>query len=110
MNRAMKRKIEKAVLLIVLQVMAAPLYAQSEAMKGKNALDAAKNALTGYFEPAQQLVFAISAILGLIGAIKVYNKFSNGDPDTGKTAASWFGACLFLVLAGTVLKAFFATK
>jgi len=32
---------------------------------------------------------------------------SSGDPDTGKTAASWFGACIFLIVAATILRAFF---
>lgn len=44
---------------------------------------------------------------GWVGAIKTYNKFSSGDPDTGKTAASWFGSCVFLIVAATVLKSFF---
>ncbi len=44
---------------------------------------------------------------GLIGGIKVYNKFSSGDPDTSKTAASWFGACIFLIVAATILRSFF---
>ena len=39
--------------------------------------------------------------------IKVYNKFSSGDPDTSKTAASWFGACIFLIVAATILRSFF---
>ncbi len=46
--------------------------------------------LTGYFDPATKLIYAAGAIVGLIGAIKVYSKFSSGDPDTGKTAGSWF--------------------
>lgn len=46
-------------------------------------------------------------ICGLIGAIRVYSKFSSGDPDTGKTAGSWFGACVFLIVAATVLRSFF---
>ena len=28
-------------------------------------------------------------------------------PDTGKTAGSWFGACVFLIVAATVLRSFF---
>ena len=44
---------------------------------------------------------------GLIGGVKVYNKFSSGDPDTSKTAASWFGACIFLIVAATILRSFF---
>ena len=54
-----------------------------------------------------QLVYAIGAVCGLIGGVKVYNKFSSGDPDTSKTAASWFGACIFLIVAATILRSFF---
>ncbi|MCE8577430.1 DUF4134 domain-containing protein, partial [Bacteroides fragilis] len=28
-------------------------------------------------------------------------------PDTSKTAASWFGACIFLIVAATILRSFF---
>ena len=54
-----------------------------------------------------KLVYAGGAVVGLIGGIKVYNKFSSGDPDTSKTAASWFGACIFLIVAATILRSFF---
>ena len=60
-----------------------------------------------YFDPGTKLVYAIGAVVGLIGGIKVYNKFSSGDPDTSKTAASWFGACIFLIVAATILRSFF---
>ncbi|MEI7502805.1 MAG: DUF4134 domain-containing protein [Paludibacter sp.] len=63
--------------------------------------------ITSYFEPATKLVYAIGAVIGLIGGMKVYSKFSSGDPDTSKTAASWFGACIFLIVAATVLRSFF---
>ena len=32
---------------------------------------------------------------------------TSGDPDTSKTAASWFGACIFLIVAATILRSFF---
>ena len=54
-----------------------------------------------------KLIYAIGAVVGLIGGIKVYNKFSSGDPDTSKTAASWVGACIFLIVSATVLRSFF---
>lgn len=63
--------------------------------------------VTGYFDPATKLIYAAGALCGLIGAIRVYSKFSSGDPDTGKTAGSWFGACVFLIVAATVLRSFF---
>ena len=40
-------------------------------------------------------------------SIKTYGKFSSGDPDTSKTAASWFFACIFLIVAATILRSFF---
>jgi len=54
-----------------------------------------------------QLIYGIGALTGLIGAIRVYQKFSAGDPDTAKVASSWFGACIFLIICGTVLSSFF---
>jgi hypothetical protein len=60
-----------------------------------------------YFDVGINLMYAIGAIVGLIGAVKVYNKWSNGHPDTGQTAAAWFGSCIFLVIVATVLRSFF---
>lgn len=54
-----------------------------------------------------KLIYAIGAVVGLIGGVKVYGKFSSGDPDTSKTAAPWFGACIFLIVAATILRSFF---
>lgn len=54
-----------------------------------------------------KLIYAIGAVVGLIGGVKVYGKFSSGDPDTSKTAASWFGACIFLIVSATILRSFF---
>ena len=54
-----------------------------------------------------KLIYAIGAVVGLIGGVRVYGKFSSGDPDTSKTAASWFGACIFLIVAATILRSFF---
>lgn len=74
---------------------------------GIGGITEATNMVTSYFDPATKLVYAIGAVVGLIGGVKVYNKFSSGDPDTSKTAASWFGACIFLIVAATILRSFF---
>ena len=63
--------------------------------------------VTSYVDPLTLLIYAVGAVIGLIGGIKVYQKFSSGDPDTSKTAASWFGACIFLIVSATVLRSFF---
>jgi hypothetical protein len=68
-----------------------------------NATDEVKK----YFGIGTDLMYAVGAILGLIGATKVYNKWNSGDQDTSKVAASWFGSCIFLLVVATILKGFF---
>lgn len=82
-----------------------PLWSQNG--NGLAGIQEATLLVTSYFDPATQLIYAIGAVVGLIGGVKVYNKFSSGDPDTGKTASSWFGACIFLIVAATILRSFF---
>lgn len=74
---------------------------------GQTGITEATQMVTSYFEPGTKLIYAIGAVVGLIGGVKVYGKFSSGDPDTSKTAASWFGACIFLIVAATILRSFF---
>ena len=52
-------------------------------------------------------MYAVGAVLGIIGGVKVYSKWNQGDPDTTKVAASWFGSCIFLVIVATILRGFF---
>jgi len=83
-------------------------YGVSMAQADGNAgISEATSLVKGYFNTGTDLMYAIGALVGLIGAIKVYNKWSAGEPDTTKVASSWFGACIFLVVVATVLKSFF---
>ena len=91
-------------LALTLMMTGATAFAQGNGMAGINE---ATQMVTSYFYPATKLIYAIGAVVGLIGGVKVYNKFSSGDPDTSKTAASWFGACIFLIVAATILRSFF---
>lgn len=96
----------KKITLMMLLLMTATIgvYAQGNGIAGINE---ATKMVTSYFDPGTKLIYAVGAVVGLIGGIKVYNKFSSGDPDTSKTAASWFGACIFLIVAATILRCFF---
>lgn len=97
---------KKQILLAVAFVLTATtsVFAQGNGLSGINE---ATSMVTSYFDPATKLIYAIGAVVGLIGGVKVYGKFSSGDPDTSKTAASWFGACIFLIVAATILRSFF---
>jgi hypothetical protein len=77
------------------------------AQDGNAGISQANTMVRSYFATGVQLMYAIGAILGLIGAVRVYQKWSHGDHDTGKVAASWFGACIFLVVVATLIQSFF---
>lgn len=99
---------KKIGMLLCISAMQAMMVSQALSQgNGKAGIDEATRMVSGYFSSVVDLVYAIGAIVGLIGGIRVYQKFSSGDPDTSKTAASWFGACIFLVVCASVLKSFF---
>lgn len=85
-------------------LISAASYAQDP---GNSGITQATTNVKGYFDNGVTLMYAVGAILGLVGAVKVYQKWNHGDHDTSKVAAAWFGSCIFLVVVATVLKAFF---
>jgi hypothetical protein len=99
-----KIKSLKTYFILFFSLFATAIFAQGDGSAG---IAEATGMVTSYFDPATNLIYAIGAIVGLIGGVKVYSKFSSGDPDTGKTAASWFGACIFLIVSATILRSFF---
>ncbi|MBS2210706.1 DUF4134 domain-containing protein [Carboxylicivirga mesophila] len=70
-------------------------------------IDQATSEVQSYVDPIANLIIAIGAVVGLIGGIRVYIKWQSGDQDTQKALMGWFGACLFLILVGVVIRAFF---
>ena len=52
-------------------------YAQGNGIGG---ITEATNMVTSYFDPATKLIYAIGAVVGPIGGVKAYSKFSSGDP------------------------------
>jgi Domain of unknown function (DUF4134) len=77
------------------------------AQDGNAGINEANTKVRSYFAAGTNLMYAVGAIVGLIGAVKVYQKWNSGDQDTGKVAAAWFGSCVFLVIVATVIKSFF---
>ena len=100
----MKQRIGRLFAAALLLSLASSAFVHGNGLSGINE---ATKMVTSYFDPGTKLIYAIGAVIGLIGGIKVYQKFASGDPDTSKTAASWFGACIFLIVAATILRSFF---
>ncbi len=98
-------KNRKAILSAALFIAAtASAFAQGNGIAGINE---ATSMVSSSFDPGTTLIDAIGAGVGLIGGVTVYGKFSSGDPDKAKTSASFFGACIFLIVAATILRSFF---
>lgn len=102
-DKILKGKLLSRLSATALLMISSVVYGQD----GVAGIQEADTKVRGYFDVGCNLMYAVGAILGLIGAVRVYQKWSNGHPDTGSTAAAWFGSCVFLVIVATVLKSFF---
>ncbi len=94
----------KAVLICLALLMVSYV---SMAQDGNAGITEATNKVRGYFTTGTNLMYAIGSIVGLVGAIKVFQKWNSGDEDTSKVASAWFASCVFLVIVATVLQSFF---
>lgn len=101
-----KRAVLVASTTLLLELMNLSAMAQGQA-DGNAGIKEATDKVRSYFNTGVDLMYVIGAVVGLIGAVKVYQKWSSGDPDTSRVAASWFGSCIFLVVVATVLRSFF---
>jgi hypothetical protein len=79
----------------------------ASAQDGNAGIQQANTQVRSYFDSGTTLMYAIGALVGLIGAVKVFQKWNAGDQDTSKVAAAWFGSCIFLVVVATIIKSFF---
>jgi len=100
--RTMKKR-----MIVVMSFLLLSRYRLLAQADGNAGINEANTKVRSYFAAGTDLMYAVGAIVGLIGAVKVYQKWNSGDPDTGKVAAAWFGSCVFLVVVATVIKSFF---
>lgn len=85
------------------------LFAVSPLLAGGSgaAISSAADTISGYKDSVKKLVYAIAGVVGFIGAVRIYNKWQNGDQDINKEIMGWAGAFVFLVVAPTFIDAFF---
>jgi hypothetical protein len=94
------------VLFIVLAGMVAKVQAQTA--DGNTGISQANTLIRSYWANAVLLMYAIGSIVGIIGAIRVFQLWNGGHrEDVGKAAAGWFGSLVFLVVVATVIQSFF---
>jgi uncharacterized membrane protein YbjE (DUF340 family) len=93
-------------MLVVCLLFSYGLMAQTA--DGNAGLSQANTLVRSYFDTGTQLMYAVAAILALVGAVKVFQLWNGGHrEDVNRVAAGWFGSCVFIVIVATVIKSFF---
>ena len=95
----------KKVLTLALAIMAiTPAFAQG----GATAISNAARDITDYWDPVKLILKAVGGLVGFIGGLRVYNKWTNGDQDVNKEILGYGGAMIFLIVVPEFVTAFFA--
>ncbi|MXS71910.1 DUF4134 domain-containing protein [Flavobacteriaceae bacterium W22] len=95
----------KKVLTLALVMMAmTPMFAQG----GATAISNAASDIRDYWDPIKLILKAVGGLVGFIGGLRVYNKWTNGDQDVNKEILGYGGAMIFLIVVPEFVTAFFA--
>lgn len=71
------------------------------------AIDQAANEITKAIAPMMKLFYAVAAVIFIIGAIKVYSKWAQGDPDAQKTLVQYGVATIIVGILPLLLRGVF---
>ena len=101
-------KIENLKTKLTLVVLTALISLRAAAQNAfAQALDTAGTEIAGVFDSLSKLMLVVGGVVGVVGAIRIYIKWNNGDQDVTKSIVGWGGAGLFLVATSAVLRAIF---
>ncbi|WP_346985942.1 DUF4134 domain-containing protein [Chryseobacterium sp. POE27] len=104
-NYFTKNVTTKKVLTLALAIMAiTPTFGQG----GATAISNAASDITDYWDPVKLILKAVGGLVGFIGGLRVYNKWTNGDQDVNKEILGYGGAMIFLIVVPEFVTAFFA--
>ncbi len=93
----------KIVAVIAMVFFCLPAFAAADPFAG------ATSTISGYADSVKKLLYAIAAIIALVGAFNVYHKMTNGDQDVKKTIMLTLGGCIAMLALSEALPAFFGT-
>jgi hypothetical protein len=93
---------------ISLLLLAFASHARAQTADGNNGINEANTLIRSYFQTGTQLMYAIGALVGLVGAVRVFVLWNSGHRDEmNRAAAAWFGSCIFLVVVTLIIQSFF---
>lgn len=106
MNKKFKKHIvmKKALTAFAILLAVTPVFAQG----GATAISNAASDITDYWDPVKLILKAVGGLVGFIGGLRVYNKWTNGDQDVNKEILGYGGAMIFLIVVPEFVTAFFA--
>lgn len=106
MNNNLKRymAVKKILTAYMILLAVTPVFAQG----GATAISNAANDIKDYWDPIKLILKAVGGLVGFIGGLRVYNKWTNGDQDVNKEILGYGGAMIFLIVVPEFVTSFFA--
>jgi hypothetical protein len=96
---------KKALKLFGLLLMFSPMLCLAQ--PGISEMQSVKEDLTGSFFSAVDCSLILSAIFGLLGAVRIYHNWQMGKERITAEVAAWFYAAFFVIGMGAFLRAIF---
>ena len=78
---------KKKKMIMMLAAVAAASAAMAQG-NGQAGITEATQMVTSYFDPGTKLIYAVGAVIGLVGGVKVYQKFRSEERRVGKECRS----------------------
>lgn len=95
-------------LYIVLALLLLSIESFAGGLPGLDGITGATSDFKLIFPSVGTLAMAIGGIVGIAGGARIYYKWNAGDEGhLDRDIIGWFGACIFLVLVGGVMKVMF---
>lgn len=91
-----KKLIGNALTLALVLLAVTPLLAAGGG--GAAAIGNAANSIKGWKVPVKTLIYAIAGIVALVGSIRIYNKWQNGDQDINKELMGFGGIFIYIFI------------
>jgi hypothetical protein len=96
--------VKKILTAFMILLAVTPVFAQG----GATAISNAANDIKDYWDPIKLILKAVGGLVGFIGGLRVYNKWTNGDQDVNKEILGYGGAMIFLIVVPEFVTSFFA--
>lgn len=102
--------VNRKAILAIGAIMTAPAMVRASGGTFDDGIQSATEEITDAANTLSTLCLAIGAVVGLVGAVRIYIKWNNGDQDVTKSILGWGGAALFLIASGAVIHGFFGVN